>query len=72
MEKRGNRLAIGLMWLGALWLVAWPLYVTFGPERVSSSRDTMVNLAVLLIPAAIAFAVSWALGRLVKFATVED
>ena len=66
MDKQRHRLSESLNWLAALWLVGWALYVAFLKERPTfSTGQTMVELAVLLIPAALAYAVSWALDRYV-------
>lgn len=62
MDTQRRWLAVSLNWLAAFWLVGWTLYVTFGGDSVAA-RDRGVGLAVLLIPAAVAFAVSWALDR---------
>ncbi len=64
MDKQRNRLSVSLNWLAVLWLVGWTLYVTLRGDA-EAERDRGVELAVLLIPAALAYAVSWVLDRYV-------
>lgn len=63
MDRYRNELAGTFNWLGALWLVGWSLYVALLSNSVPTSTETMQNLAALLIPAGVAFAIAWALGR---------
>ena len=64
MDKQRHWLAGSLRWLGALWLVGWALYVSYGDGRLMNSNAGMwVALAALLIPVAFAIAISWALDR---------
>ena len=68
-----RQLANGLRVLGLLWLVGWTLYVTFGDHSFALSvGDLTTILGTLLIPAALAFAVSWWLDRVHTRARDED
>ena len=51
MDKQRHWLAASLRWLGALWLVGWALYVSYGDGRLTNSTAGMgAALAGLLIP----------------------
>lgn len=64
MDKQRHWLATSLRCSSALWLVGWALYVSYGDDRLTNSTAGMgTALAGLLIPVAIAIAVSWALDR---------
>lgn len=64
MDKQRHWLAASLRWLGALWLVGWALYVSYGDGRLTNSTAGMgAALAGLLMPVGFAIAVSWALDR---------
>lgn len=65
MDKQRHRLSASLNWFAAIWLVGWALYVTFWSKFALTTEGTMNQVAVLLIPAALAFAASWALDRYV-------
>ena len=65
MARAVNGLAVALRWFAGLWLVVWAIYATLIDGSYSSSMHrTMVGVAGLLIPFAVAFGVSCLLGRL--------
>ena len=64
MDKPLSRLAVALRWLAGLWLFGWPLYLVFWAQKwLSTIEGVKTGLAILLIPAALAFGLSWGLGR---------
>jgi len=65
MAKTVDRLAVALRWFAGLWLVVWATYATL-IEDYSSTHETMVAVALLLIPSALAFGVSCLLSRLAE------
>jgi hypothetical protein len=61
---RVPRLAVTLRWLTGLWIVGWTLYVTIWDNaRLGSVEGMMTALAALLVPAILAFGLSWGLDR---------
>ena len=68
MDKSLYGSAIALRWLAVSWPVGWALYVTLWADRPLSFEDgtMMASLAALLIPAALAYGLSWQLDRLPK------
>ena len=63
MDRQRHRLAVVLNWFAPIWLVCWAIFVTFQSELASTAQGMTSKLAALLIPAALAYAVSWALDR---------
>lgn len=63
MHKPVGRMSVTLKWLALTWLVGWALYVTLWDEFAPTTREMMLEVAELLIPAILAFAASWALDR---------
>jgi len=64
MDKSLHRLAFALRWLALFWPVGWALYVTLGANERLSAVDAMTaTLAMLLIPAALFYGLSWGLDR---------
>jgi hypothetical protein len=64
MDKSLHRLAFALRWFAVFWPVVWALYVTHSDNSYFSSMNGMiVTLATLLIPAALAYGLSWGLDR---------
>jgi len=63
MAKSLKGMAVVLRWLAGLWLVSWALYATLRKPLPSSWDGTLIDLAVLLIPAALLFAASCAATR---------
>jgi hypothetical protein len=56
--------AVTFRWLAGLWILGWALYVTLWDDtRLSSVESTLASLAILLIPAALAFGISCVLDR---------
>jgi hypothetical protein len=65
MDIRVPRLAVTLRWFAGLWLVGWSLYIVFAAENWTTRLAGVTTaLAALLIPAALAFGLSWWLDRL--------
>ena len=58
--KSSQLAAVGFNLLAAVWLVAWSVYVAFDTRR---PMGLATNLAILLIPAAIAFGISYLIER---------
>ena len=58
-----NRLPVALVGLGVLWLVGWAVYVCYLSDVPLGSRGIVVTVAILVIPAALTFAVAWVIGR---------
>ena len=59
------RLAVTLRWLAVLWMVVWAVYVAFwGGGRLATVEGMATALAALLIPAVLAWGLSWGLERL--------
>jgi hypothetical protein len=57
-------IAVALRWLATLWVLAYAVYVTLGDgSRLSSVEGMLRCLATLLVPAALAFGLSWVLSR---------
>jgi hypothetical protein len=46
---RTDGLAVALRWFAGLWLVVWAIYATLIADYSSSTRETMVGVAWLLI-----------------------
>jgi hypothetical protein len=64
MEFRVPRLSVMLRWLTGLWIVGWTLYVTIWDNARLASVEGMISaLAALLVPAVLAFGLSWGLDR---------
>lgn len=64
MDKSLHSLAFALRWLALFWPVGWALFVTLGDNERLSAVDAMTaNLALLLIPAALLYGLSWGLDR---------
>jgi hypothetical protein len=63
MVKTLNGVAIVLRWLAGLWLVGWALYVTLRKPISPGWEGTLIDLALLLIPAVLLFAASCAATR---------
>lgn len=64
MDKSLHSLAFALRWLALFWPVGWALFVTLGDNERLSAVDAMTaNLAMLLIPAALFYGLSWGLDR---------
>lgn len=64
MDKPLHVVAVTFRWLAGLWILGWALYVTFWNDtRLSSLEGTLISLALLLIPAALAIGLSWVLDR---------
>ena len=67
MDNSLHRLAFALRWLAIFWPVGWAIYVTLWDDgRLSTVDATMASLVALLIPAALAFGLSWQLDRFPK------
>ena len=65
MGMRVSRLAVTLRWLAVLWMVGWAVYVAFWDAgRMATVEGTAATLAVLLIPAGLAWGLSSGLDRL--------
>jgi hypothetical protein len=65
MDMRVTRLAVALRWLAGVWLVGWTVYVTiWDSARLGTLEGMTTALAALLIPAAMAWGLSWGLDRL--------
>ena len=65
MDLRVSRLAVPLRWLAVLWMVGWAVYVAFWDAgRMATVEGTASTLAVLLIPAGLAWGLSSGLDRL--------
>jgi hypothetical protein len=63
MNKGSSALAIALRWLAALWMVSWALYVgLMDTARLTTLADTIRCMAILLVPAVLAFWLSCALN----------
>jgi hypothetical protein len=63
MEKGSSALAIALRWLAALWMVSWALYVgLWDSARLITLAGTIRCMAILLVPAVLAFWLSCALN----------
>ena len=59
------RLAVTLRWLAVLWMVVWAVYVAFWDGgRLATVEGMATALAALLIPAVLAWALSWGLEYL--------
>jgi hypothetical protein len=64
MYKPLHVVAVTFRWLAGLWILGWALYVTLWDDtRLSSVKGTLASLAMLLIPAALAFGISCVLDR---------
>jgi len=64
MDKPLHVVAVTFRWLAGLWILGWALYVTLCDDtRLSSLESTLISLAMLLIPAALAIGLSWVLDR---------
>jgi len=64
MDKVLPRLSVALRWFAGLWLVGWTLYIVFEAENWTTRLNGVTTaLAALLIPAFLAFGLSWALDR---------
>jgi hypothetical protein len=65
MDTRVFRLAVTLRWLAVLWMVGWAVYVAFWDAgRLATVEGMATTLAALLIPAVLAWGLSWGLDRL--------
>ena len=65
MDKLSHPLAVTLRALAILWLVAWALFATFGQETSDFYlQSTLFDMAVLLLPAALAVGVSLWVDRM--------
>jgi hypothetical protein len=60
MAKSMNRLSVALRWAAGIWLVGWSLHVVFRQPLPPSMSGTLIDVAALLIPAALLFAASCA------------
>ena len=59
------RLAVTLRWLAVLWMVVWAVYVAlWDAGRLATVEGMATALAALLIPAVLAWGLSWGLERL--------
>jgi len=64
MDKALHRLAVALRAFAVFWPIGWALYITLLDNGyLSSAEGTMVSLTTLLLPAALAFGLSWLLDR---------
>ena len=62
VDKPIGTVVVTLRVLAVVWLIGWAVYVAFWAEdRVSSPGDLVIALGILLIPAAVAFTVAWAI-----------
>jgi hypothetical protein len=69
MDK--SLITVTLRWLAILWILGYAVYVTLGDgTRLSSVEGALACLATLLIPAAVAFGLSWVLGH--NFAPIRQ
>jgi EamA domain-containing membrane protein RarD len=66
MAKTLNGVAVVLRWLAGLWLVGWALYATLRKPISPSADGTLIDVAMLLIPAAVVFAASCLAARYEK------
>ena len=63
MDRGSRALAVALRWLAAVWMVGWAIYVAvWDASRLISLASTIGCLAILIVPAVLAFWLSCALN----------